>query len=291
MPKKINFTNTMMKTLHNPAKKNNFKNHKLNKKKNHLKPLPTNNPKWEPLHPFNPKPIIINLISNSIKVLNSKLSQSSVVKIPKKKWRNLGNLSMIGKNNLMILMPNIKVPSFLKIDTSTKVIGKIRKEMERENSSGRMVPSMKAIGKIILPMVMEDLSMEMGMSTQGNGKMIELVEKASIYPIVEQNMKVFGKMINNKVKAKRNGKMEQHIKVHIKKEKKMEKESFIGEMIVVMKENFFKTKLVGKESMCGKMVVFMKEIGSTIGWKEQEFLHGQMEENMRDNTKMIKKMG
>ena len=165
MLKKINFNSMKMKNLSRPVPKNKLTGHKLNKKKNHLKHLRTNNPKWAPSHPFNPKPITINPISNLTKVPNWKPFRSSAAKIPKRKWKNSANSSMIGSNNLMIPMPNLKALSSLKIDTSMKAIGKIRKEMEKGNKSGRMVPSMKDIGKIILPTAMEDSSTEMEMST------------------------------------------------------------------------------------------------------------------------------
>ena len=251
----------MMKNLSRPVLKNKLISHKLNKKKNHLKHLPTNNPKWAPLHPFNQKPITINPISNLTKAPNWKPFQSSAAKIPKRKWKNLVNSSMIDSNNLMILMPNTKALSSLKIDTYMKAIGKIRKEMGKGNNSGKMVLSMKDIGKIILPMAMEDSSTEMEMSTQDNGKTIELVGKGSISQIVAHNMRVFGKTTNKKGKVNRNGKMELPTKVVIKKGKKMAKESFFGETIVVMKENFFKTKSMGKVNMYGKMGVSMRGTG------------------------------
>ena len=43
--------------------------------------------------------------------------------------------------------------------------------------------------------------------------------------------------------------------------------------------------------MHGVRIVDMRENGSIIRCMEKEKLNGQMEENMKDNTKMIKNMG
>ena len=66
------------------------------------------------------------------------------------------NSSMIYSNNSMILMPNTKALSSLKIDTSMKAIGKMERETGKGNKSGRMAPSMKDIGKTILPTALAD---------------------------------------------------------------------------------------------------------------------------------------
>lgn len=65
--------------------------------------------------------------------------------------------------------------------------GKIIKEMEEANNSGKMVVFMKVIGKIILLTDMEGLFILMEMFILVNGLVIKPTEKEPIFPSVELN--------------------------------------------------------------------------------------------------------
>ncbi len=82
-------------------------------------------------------------------------------------------------------------------------------------------------------------------------------------------------MVNN------HGQIKQYIKVNIKMEKSMAKECFYGLMIVLIKDNFLKIIFMVQENILGKMEEYIQDNGKIIKCKEKEFLHGQMEEDMK----------
>jgi hypothetical protein len=97
-----------------------------------------------------------------------------------------------------------------------------------------------------------------------------------------------GKMINNMAAARKRGLIKLFIKEIISMGKNMEREHFYGKMTVVMRVNSLKTTFKVSVNISGKMVGPMKVSGKIIRWMEKEFLHGLMEEDMKDNTRTTK---
>ena len=87
-----------------------------------------------------------------------------------------------------------------------------------------------------------------------------------------------------------NGLMAVYISGNSIKALKKVKEDFIGWMGVIIQEAFMITNLKDKASTNGKMVEYTKESGKKIKWKVMVNFIGQMEENMKANTRKIKEM-
>lgn len=94
------------------------------------------------------------------------------------------NINHLSNSNVILYLTQLNM--------SMKDSGKITKEMERENNSGKMVACMRATGKIILLTDSEDSSIQTAMSTSGNGLTIKPTVKELIFHNVAPSTKVTG---------------------------------------------------------------------------------------------------
>ena len=103
-------------------------------------------------------------------------------------------------------------------------------------------------------------------------------------------MKDIGKKINKKEEEKKNGPMLPVMRENIKKEKNQVFENLNGLMVVLMKVILKIIILMIKLPIFGEIKGNMWEIGKIIKWMGMAFLHGLMEEYMKENIKMIRRM-
>ena len=97
-------------------------------------------------------------------------------------------------------------------------------------------------------------------------------------------------MIINTGKEFKVGLTEVNMKGDINKEKRMEKENMYGETLVIMMGNGQTTKLLDLEHISGLMGVNTQVIGLITKCMVPESILGKMEEDIKDNTNLIRNM-
>ena len=120
------------------------------------------------------------------------------------------------------------------------------------------------------------------------GKKIKLMDMEFIVILMVQGMKDFGKKIDRMVKEQKPGQMVLNTWENMSWERSMEKEHLIGQTVLLILVNLLTITLRVKVFTNGLILGGMMGIGKTIKWTEEEFLLGQMEGNMKENTLMIK---
>ena len=98
----------------------------------------------------------------------------------------------------------------------------------------------------------------------------------------------YGKMINKTGLGKKSGQMGRYLKENIKTEIKKDKENSNGSMGAHITAIFIITIFTVKELISGK-IVNTQENGKTIECMAAVYLHGTMEKNTKETTKMGKK--
>jgi hypothetical protein len=131
--------------------------------------------------------------------------------------------------------------------------GKVMHDMDMVYKSGLMVPSTKVIGKMEKQMVKENSFMSMEIFMKVNGVMIKQVDMEFTYIIMVPNMKVNGLTIISMDRGSKAGSMEVNMKEDIKKEKRMGMENMSGEMQVIMMVNGPIIRLLALELTFGLM--------------------------------------
>jgi hypothetical protein len=167
--------------------------------------------------------------------------------------------------------------------------GRITKEMGEEYNNGKTVQYMRDTGRTTLLMDLGDSFMLMGMSMLGSGLTIEHLERGLIIQLVEPNMRANGRRISNMDMDCRRGKTKRPIKGNIKMERNMERVPFYGKTTVVMMASLLRIISTALANISGRMEGLMRENGKITKCREKGCLPGWMVENIRGNTRTIRR--
>ena len=132
--------------------------------------------------------------------------------------------------------------------------------------------------------------MQIEIYMKGNSLMIKSMDMVFTHIQMELKMKDIGKKINKKEEEMKNGPMLPVMRENIKKEKNQVFENLNGLMVVLMKVILKIIILMIKLPIFGEIKGNMWEIGKIIKWMGMSFLHGLMEEDMKENIIMIRRM-
>ena len=152
-------------------------------------------------------------------------------------------------------------------------------EKEKEYKYGKMEVSIKDIGKLIKQMGKEDLYMQMVMSMKENGSMTRLRVVAHMSIWMEPSMLEIGKKTDKMAMELKLGLIMLNMKAIMNSVKNMELEPLNGQTILHILENSIIIIFMEKEFIPGQIIENMRVNGEEIKCTVKEPSHGPMEES------------
>lgn len=159
------------------------------------------------------------------------------------------------------------------------------------NKSGQMEQSMRGNGKIIRQKEKENLFILMAIITKANGETIRQTAMVFLYTLkLERDMKDIGKMICNMDQVWSFTAMAINTKECLSKAGEMVKAFIRIQLVKSIQEGGLTVVLRDSGPVYGQMGKSMRGNGKIIKSTEVEFLHGLMEELMKEIIAMIRNM-